>query len=806
MESGSGMTNEEAEEIIDRLGTNAMRRLASEVRSIIQDTRDTMRKFGLETDETVDVYENMYDYYVPLSGLATDEMDDSTNAYPTGGIGMAVYGPTTRQAKGRKSKTDVNIIAQVVMQNARVKQLARKNEALLSLHSMFSGNPNKNLFSLWGPKNRMQTVEKNGKPRNMSDSEMRARRDMIPVRINGEQHFIQFKNEHYANTINGLSVDPTNIITNAMRKPAQWLRNVFTVYDPNFFVTNFSRDVQSALYNALAEAERADGTVSGVRVGDLTKKLISNTSMSLRGLLNENAFGKDMSPELKQYFEEWRESGGQTGWGYNKDIDAIIKELSDDAKKGLPSKVWKTAKDVANYVEGVNEAFENSVRLSAYMSARQLGVTKDRAAQLSKNITVNFNRSGEWGSTLNSVYLFFNAAMQGNARILRSMVYMKDTKKPNGELESWHKRTTLPQKVAFGMTTLSGMITMMNLAFSDEDEDGELFYNKISDYEKERNLIIMTGGKGYLKVPLPYGYNLFNNLGVMMTETASGHRDADDAMMFLATSAVSSFSPISFGQSDNAVDYATKAVMPTVLKPMVEIGMNETYFGDKVYMEQLPFGTPRPESQMSFRSPEQIQEFFTWLNEATGGSKYKSGDVDINFDPYWYVFEYLGGGSGRFINQAGKAVYDVGQAAYAAGEVAYESEDIPSFMRNLEEKPMPQFNLSRMPLARKVYGEASRYYDYDLFEENAEEIRQLKKELRELPVTDPLRYKGVNPLYGKLRETEKLLTQLRKYRIDARDIEDYIQRSNRITSLMEAERRTIVDFNKSYEQKRGEKD
>jgi hypothetical protein len=806
MESGSGMTNEEAEEIIDKLGTNAMRRLASEVRSIVQDTRDTMRKYGLETNETIDVYEQMYDHYVPLSGLATDEQDDTTNSYPTGGIGMAVYGPTTRKAKGRKSKTDVNIIAQVVMQNARVKQLARKNEALLSLHSMFSGNPNEKVFSLWGPKNRMQTVEKNGKARNMSDSEMRARRDMVPVRINGEQHFIQFKNEHYANTINGLSVDPTNIITNAMRKPAQWLRNVFTVYDPNFFVTNFSRDIQSAIYNALAEAERADGTVSGVRVDELTKKLLSNTATSLRGLLNENAFGKEMSPELKQYFEEWKESGGQTGWGYNKDIDAIIKELSDDAKKGLPSKVWKTAKDVASYVEGVNEAFENSVRLSAYMSARQLGVTRDRAAQLSKNITVNFNRSGEWGSTLNSIYLFFNAAMQGNARILRSMVYLKDTKKPNGELESWHKRTTLPQKVAFGMATFSGMVTMMNLAFSDEDEDGELFYNKISDYEKERNLIIMTGGKGYLKIPLPYGYNLFNNLGVMLAETVSGHRDADDAMMFLATSAISSFSPISFGQSDNAVDYATKAVMPTVLKPMVEIGMNETYFGDKVYMEQLPFGTPRPESQMSFRSPEDIQEFFIWLNEATGGSKYKSGKVDVNFDPYWYVFEYLSGGSGRFINQAGKTVYDVGQAAYAAGEAAYESENIPSFMRNLEEKPMPQFNLSRMPLARKIYGEASRYYDYDLFEENAEEIRQLKRELKEQPNVDPRRYTGVNVLYSRLKDVEKKLMKLRDRRSQAREIDDYIKRSEIITQIMEDERLYMVNFNMEYEKRRGKED
>ena len=805
MEDGSGMTNEEAEEIIDRLGSNEMRRLHRMVMDIVKDTRKTMLDYGLETAETIQQYEDMYQYYIPLSGQAVDETSDEKNMYPTGGIGMAVYGPTTRKAKGRSSKTGVNVIAQAVMQNARVKQLARKNEALQSLHSMFAGNPNEDVVTLWSPQNRMKTIDEKGKERKLTDSEMRARGDMVPIRINGEQHFIQFKNESHANTINGLSVDPTNILTRAMRKPAQWLRNVFTVYDPNFFVTNFSRDIQSALYNALAEAERADGTVSGVSTAALTKEVLQNTALSLRGLLNENAFGREMDPVLKQFYEEWKESGGQTGWGYTKDIDQIIKDLDKDARSGLPSKVWKSAENVAAYIEGVNEAFENSIRLSAYISARKLGVTKDRAAQLSKNVTVNFNRSGEWGSTLNSVYLFFNAAMQGNARILRSMFFLKDMKKPNGEMESWHKRVTTPQKIAFGMTTFSAMATMINLAMSDEDKDGELFYNKIPDYEKERNLIVMVNGKGYIKIPLPYGYNIFNNMGVASVEAMSGHRDPMDAMMFLATSATSAFSPISFGQSDNPGTYALKAVAPTVMKPLAEISANETYFGDKVYMEQLPFGTPRPKSEMSFRSPKYVQEFFTWMNEATGGSKYKSGSVDVNFDPYWYLFEYFIGGSGRFLGQGGKAIYDIGQTTVSAVSEGAKGQNVFDALKRMQEAPKPDMSLTRMPLARKVYGEASRYYDFDLFEENAQEVMQLKKELREgLKVEGRGRYNGVNRLYSTLRDTEKRLQRIRDRKRQARDISDYIRRSNVLTQLMEEEREAVMKFNNLYEQARGE--
>ena len=131
-----------------------------------------------------------------------------------------------------------------------------------------------------------------------------------------------------------------------------------------------------------------------------------------------------------------------------------------------------------------------------------------------------------------------------------------------------------------------------------------------------------------------------------------------------------------------------------------------TYFGEKVYMEQLPFGTPRPKSEMSFRSPKEVQEFFTWMNEATGGSKYKSGSVDVNFDPYWYMFEYFIGGSGRFLGQGGKAIYDIGQTTVSAVSEGAKGQNVFDALNRMQEAPKPDMSLTRMPLARKVYGEA----------------------------------------------------------------------------------------------------
>ena len=57
-------------------------------------------------------------------------------------------------------------------------------------------------------------------------------------------------------------------------------------------------------------------------------------------------------------------------------------------------------------------ASENAVRFAAYVSARNRGVTVQNAANLAKNMTVNFNRKGEMSAGLNLLYLFFNAAVQ----------------------------------------------------------------------------------------------------------------------------------------------------------------------------------------------------------------------------------------------------------------------------------------------------------------------------------------------------------------------------------------------------------
>ena len=758
---GSGISNKRATEILESISDERKVKLDSvveQIREIQQNTRDTMVKFGLESQETVDVLEGLFKNYVPLGGLATDELDSFSTSYPTGGAGMHVYGSTFKKAEGRKTEAP-DILAQIVSQNAAIHIKSRTNEALQSLYELVKNNPNKSVWSIVNKPN---------------DEDPHT----VAVRIDGKQTYIRFVDASYAETLRGLNVPASNNFVKLLRAPANWLRASFTTLNPEFMISNFSRDIQSAVFNAAAESEIEGGRLDGAQV---VQDMIKTVPSSLKALAGSSV-GVKADPLMSRYYEEYKADGGKTGWAYTQKISEIAENLEKQSKdKSKLQRLLGTPKNVADFVEGVNDAFENSIRLSAYISARENGVSRPKAAQFAKNVTVNFNRHGEWGQALNGVYLFFNASVQSSMVIGRALTTLKPATKPDGSQRSGLERVNNAQKLAFGLFLFSGLITMMNRAMSDEDEDGVIFYDKIPDYIKERNIIVMNprNGRDYYKIPLPYGYSLFSSFGSTVVDVTEGARDWDDALLFLSSSTINAFSPISFGQSKDLFTHLGKSATPTVLKPIVDIMTNETYFGGPVYAEQSPYGVPKPESSMSFRSPKSMQDYFSWLNEATGGSGYVSGKADINPDKLWYILEYAIGGAGKFVNRTGQLVT----------KLSAKAED-----NNFK------FDANDLPFARILYGNPSKYYDSEKYSEGREIITQLSKEIKESRRTDdPLRYKGVLALKKRLDTYEKQLKVIRKQERLAREIEDFTKRSIRVQELRDKKNRIFMQFNRAYE-------
>ncbi|EOL6453738.1 LPD5 domain-containing protein, partial [Escherichia coli] len=103
-DGGSGMTNAEAAEIMQRVRNSGKQaqydRLAGIVDDMLARRRELIREAGLEESGVVDAWQNAYRYYVPLKGQDVDGMV----SLPRTGKGFTIGGRESRQAMGRASR------------------------------------------------------------------------------------------------------------------------------------------------------------------------------------------------------------------------------------------------------------------------------------------------------------------------------------------------------------------------------------------------------------------------------------------------------------------------------------------------------------------------------------------------------------------------------------------------------------------------------------------------------------------------------------------------------------------------------
>ena len=479
-------------------------------------------------------------------------------------------------------------------------------------------------------------------------------------------------------------------------------------------------------------------------------------------------------------FDQFRKDGAKTGWFDMKDLDgqsAEVDTLVSMAKGGIKGNSLRFLKASAAAVENMNQAVENAVRLSAYVNAVNAGIPRAQAASLAKNMTVNFNRRGEAGTVMNAAYMFANASVQGTANFVRTMGTLKGNKKLR-----WSNLNNA-QRIAIGITAGAYFIAMVNRMFAGLDDDDENWYDKVPDHVKERNIVLMKSVFGgpddgtYWKIPLPYGFNVFSVLGTSIEGAMYGNKSPLKSAANLTIAALGSFSPIGFQDSQTLAGGIMKNITPTVLKPLVDLNLNENFMGSSIYSENFPFGTPKPDSALGRRStPEAYQRLTTWLNEVTGGSEFRPGALDVNPDVLAYVVDYFGGSAYSFF---GTKVPDFAYKKATGVEVGAD----------------------RAPFLSRITGKVMPYADMDLFYRRRDEINQIQDEYRSLPPAERLRYEDRDKLrmQGMIKSTEDRLKALRtrRDRIYAQDISPRArdQELKEIEVLMKA---TVDRFNKAY--------
>jgi hypothetical protein len=789
------MTNAAAAEIINRVDQSGKMpqylELAKKIHKMTEMRRKILKNSGLLDEETVGAWEASYKFYVPLKGFAADE---EQTTMPKAGRGFSISGKESRMAAGRRSRA-ASPLANTISDLTEAVLRRRKNEVGNAFMNLVIDYPNDSYWKIFTDENpEVERKVVSVKDPVTGKKVWRTQETTIPpaisrgryftTKVDGKTYYIKIgtdQDQRLMNAMSNVGVEDNNLIVKALGPVTRAMSSLNTAYSPEFAVTNFVRDLQTALLNLTSEQSADDGLVRGKKI---VAKTLKDTATAVRAI-NASLKGKTLdgkAGEWQAHFDRFRADGAKTGYFDMKDLDGQIKDL--EKKIGMASGgAWNTTRQaasaVAKWVDSTNSAVENGVRLSAYVNAVEAGVSRNKASSLAKNMTVNFNRRGEQGATMNALFMFANASVQGNANFIRTMGRL------NGKRgDKMWGRLNKAQKLGAMMAIGGFFNSMLQRMVAGDDDDGVNWWDKVPDYVKERNIVIMKsiyGGEPgeTIKIPLPYGYNIFPVIGLSVDDLINSDKSAGEISGNVVLAALGSFSPIGFEDSETVEGSVAKNITPTVLKPLVTIPLNENFMGGRIYKENFPFGTPKPDSSLSSRgTPEMYKKLAKGLNEATGGSEYRSGDADFSPDIMEYLVGYFGGAAYTFYSSR-----IPNMATKLAQGVELEDREI-AFYRKLNGKVLP-------------YEDQSKFYD------RRDEINQIQDERENIKGRERVEfikeYRGKLQLQGIMKGTEARLKSLRSQRdrIEARDI-SAAEKDTQMQKIEKQMKQSVDRFNKRY--------
>jgi len=682
-DSGSGLSNSEAEAIINSFKNDGeFKKIKPFVDKLVRLNKGTLKKqldSGLITQEAFDNISNRYKNYVPLRGKDGGVDSEKFETPTKGSSGISVKRQQILSAKGRSSIAldQISYTAQQRIASISDSLTNDANKALLG----FTRTGKSKLFrEVEAPKSvvlidgqQVRTDDPNWVRRNVDSG------NVILVKENGENKFIESLSPRFAKNWKNMGGETKSTFVKRYLQTFRFVSSLKTAYNPDFILPNFSRDIQTAVVN-----------VSETEIKGIKKEVIKNVRGAGLAIFR-NERGSE-NGEWSKWVDSFRKNGAKMEFFDLKSVEDIKRHVqsSIDGKNFLQKGLSRTGvKSVFDLWQNVNSAVENATRLSVFRSLVEKGnLSEKQAASFAVNVTVNFTKKGEAGPLLNGLYLFFNAAIQGNARILQAA-----------------KNSKSVRRILGGSVLLGASEVFINNAIGATDEEtGISIYDLVPDYIKEGNLILAlpenitdslpeqlrfnTSAGAVLKLPLPYGYNVFTNIGKNATSASFGQKSAGDAAMSVVSSAINSFNPFGGIPNVNGTNNSLSEALavyatPSLAKPFVENAVNLDGLGRPVAPEGNPFSqAEEPDSQRFFPGVSKFSKSAaTSINKLTGGNDDRKGFIDFSPEHADHILEsYLGGAfsfAKRVINTSSNVV---------SGE-EIELSEIPIARRFISEVP-----------------------------------------------------------------------------------------------------------------------
>jgi hypothetical protein len=668
----AGMTDSEANKILAKWQADPRFKKVEKAREMLAKINEgrltALVESGELTQDQADIISNTYKYYVPFN------RDGFLDGKPASGRSTGPLGKAIKGATGSQRKV-VDILANSVAN--RQAAISRKHKAQTGkvLFDLVSENPDPdNWWIEESPKAATHDADGNV----MFYPDQQEPPNGVHVKIDGKRYTVMVNPNdktmmRMMQSIKDVDVGMGPIIS-GLAKITRTLAGLNTTLSPEFITTNLVRDLQTAGIN-VEDTEARGGQVA----------IAKNIPSAIGGIWKAER-GKEN--EWGTIYRDFEKNGGKIGWMQSYDTVAdLATDLSNEMKLYQDGNITKkTIAAASDILEAANVAIENGVRLSTYdYLVNTKKINKRKAATIVSNLTVDFTRRGAAGQNLNALYMFANAGIQGNIRMIKAAA-----------------RSPKVRKMLGGIVAAGFAMHFLALATGGEDDDGIPFYDKVDDSLKERNMIFMLEDGKMIKIPMPYGYNIFYNLGDELGEMAAKAKEGKDydkteGAARIATSVMNTFNPM-------ASATLLQTIMPTVGDPIAMVAENKTWFGGDLMPKESPYGIPKPQSERFWKSVSPASKAISRkLNSLTGGDTVKPGFVDVSPEVLDLMVDTYTGSAGRFVK---------------------DTLQLPVRMMAGEVEPR------RIPFVRKVYGEQFQGTNTQLYRDRLREVNILEEQFK----------------------------------------------------------------------------
>lgn len=499
--------------------------------------------------------------------------------------------------------------------------------------------------------------------------------DTFTVTDKGNKYEIVINDPQFMSAMKNLGAAKAMVLAKTAGRVNRWLSKILTGYNPAFTLPNFTRDFAFA---GIKLSQKETKAVQGKVLRRAFKK---------GHLIYKLQRGKTVDPATQKLWDRYKKSGGKINWHDFPSPEKIQLEMEKDMKlaESKPGnkafhKMWS---GTLKLVEDTNTAAENAVRFSLFVEATRptseggLGLSDARAAQLSRDITVDFTKRGDIGPVINSLYLFSNASLQGTFNMFSTI---------GGRATNTRSRMLAGAIMSAGI--LEPLIASILMG---EDDDGKPYWLGIPDFDKARNLIIpdlVSGNGKYFKIPLPYGFNVLHLAGVEIGNTFMGW-GKPAAPFNIAAEAMDAVNPLGSATFSGApVQGLMQQLSPSAIRPWMDIAVNRKFHGGPIRPEKG--WAKKADSHNYFNSVSAPSRIATQaLNEFAGGTPKVGGkilgvDVDINPEDIDHLVASYAGG-----------VFDMLQNGASVAIKKWNGEDIST---------------KEIPILSRFWGEQSEYY------------------------------------------------------------------------------------------------